>query len=89
MKTPDTNVKSVLGYTLNPFARTKQLGYDIGYKQSSGNLGQISKKELTDAYNAVKAGKASGKQVAIVRRAATNPLAFGFKLGPAQNINSG
>lgn len=89
IETPDTNVKSVLGYTLNPFARAKQLGYDIGYKQSSGNLGRISKTELNDAYNAVASGIGTGKQIALVRHTTLNPSAFGFKLGPAKNINSG
>ena len=89
MKTPDTDVKSVLGYTLNPFARAKQLGYDIGYKQSSGNIGQISKEEYLDALKAVREGTATGKQIALVRRSSTNPKGFSFELEDARNVNSG
>lgn len=80
---------SVLRYTLSPRLRAQQLGYNIGYKQSSGNLGQISKKEYKDAMNAVMKGNASGKQIALVRRTSINPKGFSFELGDARNINSG
>lgn len=89
IETPDTDVKSVLGYTLNPFARAKQLGYDIGYKQSSGNLGLISEGEYDVALKAVMNGTATGKQIALVRRSTLNPNGFSFDFEGASNRNPG
>ena len=89
MKIPDTDVKSVLGYTLNPFARAKQLGFDAGYVQKSGNLGQISEAEYRSALKAVNNGTANGKQIALVRRSALNPKGFSFEFEDVRNRNSG
>ena len=89
METPNTDVKSVLGYTLNPFARAKQLGFDAGYVQKSGNLGQISEAEYRSALKAVNNGTANGKQIALVRRSALNPKGFSFEFEDVRNRNSG
>ena len=88
-ETPDAEVKSVFGYVLNPFARAKQLGFDAGYIQRSGNLGLISEDEYRTALKAVTNGTANGKQIALVRRSALNPNGFSFGLEDFRNRNSG
>ena len=81
---------STLYYMLNPYARLKQTGFDWGYVQRNGNLGNVDKKELNAAFNAVIDGKASLDQIALVKQAGLNPNAFKFQLdGYSSNLNGG
>lgn len=87
----EQEVHSTLRYMLSPRLRAQQLGYDAGYfGQKSGNLGTVTRKELSDAIRAVKSGDATLAQQELVKLTTRNPEAFGFSLNEeVTNMNSG
>ena len=82
---------SLLRHMYDPRLRAQQLGYDAGYfGQKSGNLGTITRKQVSDAIRAVQSGDASLAQQELVKLTARNPKAFGFSLNEGViDMNSG
>ena len=75
----------------DPRLRAQQLGYDAGYfGQKSGNLGTVTRKQISDAIRAVQSGDATLAQQELVKLTARYPEAFGFSLNEdVTNMNSG
>lgn len=87
---------SLLRHMYDPRLRAQQLGYDAGYfGQKSGNLGTVTRRQVSDAIRAVQSGDAPLSlqklaQQELVKLTARNPEAFGFSLNEEiTNMNSG